>query len=146
MTHRIRPIIAIFLIAGGAQLAGAAGQNDSQVWRCAGNRYADRPCPGGQALDAADPRSDADRRAADAATRRDHAQAQALERDRLRRAGQARREGGAIVLDARRAGPPATMQAPAPKPKQGGKRGKKAGPAPEYFTAAGPKAPKAPRP
>lgn len=75
--------IAIFLIASFAHLAGAAAQNAQGTWRC-GNTYTDQPCKGGKEVSVDDARSDADRRAADAATRRNERRADELERSRLK--------------------------------------------------------------
>lgn len=125
------PRTAIILIAIYAHMTGAAAQTASETWRC-GNSYSDQPCPGGKAVEAADPRSSADRRAADADTRRDRASAEVLERDRLRRDAVARRQSQPIVI-AREpvAGPP-------PKPLEAKK--KKGRKEPEYFTAHDPEA------
>jgi hypothetical protein len=75
--------IAIFLIAGYAHLAPAAAQNASGTWRC-GNTYTDQPCKGGKPVEVNDARSEADRRAADAATRRNEKRADELERSRVK--------------------------------------------------------------
>ena len=57
-------------------------QDAAQTWRC-GNTYSDRPCEGGKPVKVEDPRSDQDRRAADAGTRNAQTQADHLERTRL---------------------------------------------------------------
>ena len=58
--------------------ADAAGP----AWRC-GNAYSDTPCPGGRRIDAIAAPDEGARRAADEATRRIEARADAMERDRL---------------------------------------------------------------
>lgn len=73
---------ALFLIAACAFCTGAAAQNAAPTWRC-GNTYSDRPCEGGKPVKVADPRSDQDRRAADAGVRNAQTQADHLERNRL---------------------------------------------------------------
>lgn len=123
---------AIFLIATCACLTGVAGQNATATWRC-GNSYGDQACASGKTVEAADLPSAADRRARDAATRRERATADALEHDRLQREAQARRESRPIVIGKT---PPAPAIS-APKP---GKTVRKTGKAPEYFTAHGPQA------
>lgn len=74
--------LAIFLIAACACSTGVAAQGSTKTWRC-GNTYSDRPCEGGQAVKVDDPRSDADRRAAEAGAKSNSAQADKLERSRL---------------------------------------------------------------
>ncbi len=126
-----QPQIAFFLIAACVHLTGPAAANASETWRC-GNSYSDQPCPGGKAIDASDPRNSADRRAADAATRRDRAAADTLERERLRREAMARQQSQPIVIAKERV---AVSQ---PKPHAGKKkRGRRE---PEYFTAHDPEA------
>ncbi len=74
--------VAILLIAMSACSTGALAQNGAQTWRC-GNTYSDRPCAGGKTVKVDDPRSEQDRRAADAGARGLQAQADHLERTRL---------------------------------------------------------------
>ena len=74
--------LAIFSMAICAHLAGAATAG-AQTWRC-GNTYTDQPCQGGKAVDVDDSRSEADRRASDAATRRAAVQSTQMERTRLK--------------------------------------------------------------
>lgn len=74
---------AIFLIASYAQLSTATAQNSQGTWRC-GNTYTDQPCKGGKEVSVDDSRSEADRRAADAATRHNERRAGELERSRLK--------------------------------------------------------------
>ena len=133
MIDRYRPF-AIFLIAACAHLTGAAGPNPLGTWRCANNSYSDQPCPGGKAIDASDPRSAADRRAAEAATRRERSAAEALERQRLKREALARRGSQPIVIGKA----PAAPERQATKPDK--KKKKKSGREPEYFTAHDPEA------
>lgn len=54
----------------------------AQTWRC-GSTYSDRPCEGGKTVKVEDPRSEQDRRAADAGARSAQTQADHLERTRL---------------------------------------------------------------
>jgi hypothetical protein len=72
---------AVLSIACGVFGPPASAQG-STAYRC-GNTYSDQPCAGGQRLKVDDARSDEDRRAADAATRRNEARADQLERSRL---------------------------------------------------------------
>lgn len=74
--------VALFLIAACAYSTGVNAQNAAQTWRC-GSTYSDRPCEGGRPVKVEDPRSDQDRRAADAGARNAQTQADHLERTRL---------------------------------------------------------------
>jgi hypothetical protein len=63
-------------------LALPAPVEAAPAWRC-GNAYSDTPCPGGRRIDAIAAPDEGARRAADEATRRIEARADAMERDRL---------------------------------------------------------------
>ncbi|WP_213955100.1 hypothetical protein [Variovorax sp. dw_954] len=76
--------IAIVSLALSAHLAGIAATSPHGVWRC-GSTYTDQPCKEGKSLNVDDSRSEADRRAADNATRRNQVEADQMERTRLRR-------------------------------------------------------------
>lgn len=97
------------LLPGGATFAQPA-------WRCGpdGRVYQHEPCPGGRAVDVADPRSDAQRRAALDAARDDARLADRLERERRSRES-AHRPAGATGFHARPAPAAAPASAP-PKP------------------------------
>jgi hypothetical protein len=68
--------IALLLIVSCACSASA------NTWRC-GSTYSDRPCEGGKTVKVDDPRSNEDRRAAEAGAKRNSAQADKLEHSRL---------------------------------------------------------------
>ncbi|MDM0032768.1 hypothetical protein QTI33_11585 [Variovorax sp. J22P271] len=71
------------LLAGACLHWAATAQSASGIWRC-GNTYTDRPCHDGQTLPL-DEAPGADRqREADQATRQARAEAQRMERERLR--------------------------------------------------------------
>ncbi|BEP60257.1 hypothetical protein GmRootV213_08110 [Variovorax sp. V213] len=74
--------IAIFLIASSTYWIPAAAQGRSEAYRC-GNTYTDRPCEGGRPVKVDDTRTEADRHASEAGTRRAEARADQLERIRL---------------------------------------------------------------
>ncbi|MDQ0043625.1 hypothetical protein [Variovorax boronicumulans] len=74
--------LAVFLIAACTWSTSVAAQGSAKTWRC-GSTYSDRPCEGGKAVKVDDPRSDADRRAAEAGAKSNGAQADKLERSRL---------------------------------------------------------------
>jgi hypothetical protein len=100
--------IAIFLIASCAYSTAAPAQGTSKTWRC-GSTYSDRPCEGGKTVKADDPRSDADRRAAEAGARSNSKQADQMEHSRLSqekaaydRDRQAAREARSAALAERR--------------------------------------------
>ena len=87
--------IALCAMAVSLQLSALpsmAAPGAQGTWRCANNTYTDQPCVDGKAIDASDSRSDADRRAADNATRRAGVTASAMQRERLRSEAEARRE------------------------------------------------------
>ena len=143
MIHRYRHL-AIFLMATCAHLPGAAAPNALGTWRCAHNSYSDQPCTGGKAIDVADPRSNADRRASDAVTRRDRAAADALERERLQRETLARRDGRPIVFGKAPVEPAPSSGRHEAKPNKKTKKGEKSAKEPSYFTAYDPQAGGAP--
>ena len=96
---------AALLIALGAHLAPAGAQkapDNGQAWRC-GNSYGDQPCQGGRTVAVADPRSEADVRAAQAATRRSELRGDELERSRLRQEKEAAERDRRAAQDARSA-------------------------------------------
>ncbi|AMM25380.1 hypothetical protein [Variovorax sp. PAMC 28711] len=82
-TKTAQAVTAVFLMAIGICLAPAAAQSSARTWRC-GNTYTDQPCQGGKTLNVDDSRSDADRRAAESATRRNEKRADELERSRVK--------------------------------------------------------------
>lgn len=93
--------IAIFLIACCPYVSTATAQNSQGTWRC-GNTYTDQPCKGGNPVNVDDARSDADRRAADAATRRNERRADDLERSRLKLDREVGERDRRAAADARR--------------------------------------------
>lgn len=97
-THRAT---AIFLIATSAYLAPAAAQNSSGTWRC-GNSYSDQPCKGGKAVEVDDARSEADRSAADSATRHAEKRGDELERSRTKLDREVAARDRKAATDARR--------------------------------------------
>lgn len=94
--------IAIVLIAAAGHLAMAAAQSAPETWRC-GNTYTDQPCKGGKAVTVDDARSEADRRAADTATRRAELRGDQLERSRLRQEKEAAERDHKAAVATRRA-------------------------------------------
>ena len=101
---------AVVLCAAALAHAGAAAQ---PAWRCGpdGRIYQQEPCAGGRPVDAADPRSEGDRRAAREAAKADARLADGLERER--RSREAVRPAGASGFNAR----PVPVAAPASAPK-----------------------------
>jgi len=110
------------------------------TWRC-GNAYSDQPCQGGKVVNVNDPRSAADRHAADAATQRNANSASTMERDRLRlERDAADRERANAVANARIKA--AQDKAARPKtPLKPAKKHKLRHLPPDYFTAHGADAP-----
>ena len=90
----VRRTSLLGLLSGWALLVGAWAQaQEATVYRC-GNSYQARPCPGGVAVDAADPRSDALRREAEAARQREAVLARQVAADRRAAERDAARQGG----------------------------------------------------
>ena len=83
----------------------AAQGADAPAYRC-GNSYSSKPCPGGTAVDAADPRSAAQQREAREASQRQADLARQMKADRLATERAAAR-GGAANLGPTSAKPPA---------------------------------------
>ncbi|MEJ8848948.1 hypothetical protein [Variovorax rhizosphaerae] len=93
--------IAIVSLALCASLANLAATPPHGVWRC-GSTYTDQPCKDGQPVNVEDSRSEADRRAADSATRRNQADAERMERTRLRHDKEALDRDRKAAAEARR--------------------------------------------
>jgi hypothetical protein len=71
------------LLAGACLHWAAAAQGASGIWRC-GNTYTDQPCDAGRALPLDEAPGATRKRDADQATREARAEAERMERDRLR--------------------------------------------------------------
>ena len=116
------------LLASGPALA-----QDAPVYRC-GNTYQARPCAGGVPVDAADPRSDAQRREAEAARQRDALLARQMVAERRTAEREAARSGGPANLGPRAAPAPAK---PASAAAKAHKKPKSIKPKPKRAPAAG---------
>ena len=111
-TCRLRTVYAALLWA---LLAGGPAQaQDAPVYRC-GNSYQAKPCAGGAPVEVADPRSDAQRREAEAASRRDAALARQMGNERRAAEREAARSGGPANLGPRAAPAPARAASAAGK-------------------------------
>ena len=86
-------------------LGAAAQGTDATAYRC-GNSYSSKPCPGGTAVDVADPRSAGQQREAREASQRQAALARQMKADRLADE-RAAPKGGAANLGPSAAHPPA---------------------------------------
>lgn len=97
-------LLALLLLAVGAQA-------QTTVWRCGadGRSYTDSPCPGGQVVAVADPRSPADVAEARLVAAREQHLARALVQDRREREARQRGNGLAGVK-------PAEVLRPRPEP------------------------------
>ena len=111
-TCRLPPVRQVLLWA--LLAAGPALAQDAPVYRC-GNTYQARPCAGGAPVDVADPRSDAQRREAEAARQRDAALARQMAAERRAAEREAARSGGAANLGPRAAPAPAKPASAAAK-------------------------------
>jgi hypothetical protein len=94
--------IATFMLTASSAWAPATAQGAPATWRC-GNTYTDQPCKDGKTLDVIDSRSDADRRAADSATRRIEQRADELERQRVKLERDVAERDRKAAADAKRA-------------------------------------------
>lgn len=128
------------LLAGACLHWAATAQGASGIWRC-GNSYTDQPCDTGRALPLDEAPGPARKREADQATREARAEAQRMERDRLRLEA-AQGPGQAILIDnAPRA------RAAAPEPRDVSKKKGKPRKDPQYLSPRDPSAaPKKKRP
>ena len=113
--------------------AGPALAQDAPVYRC-GNTYQARPCAGGVPVDAADPRSDAQRRDAQAARQGDALVARQMAAERRAAERDAARSGGPANLGPRAAPVPAK---PASAAAKAHKKPKLVKPKPKRVPAAG---------
>lgn len=101
----------------------------AQTWRC-GNTYSDQPCEGGRTVKVDDPRSSADRKASEDATRRNESSASRLARSRQSLEREALRQGGPTTLDAGRFASNAQPLTPAEQAAQARRRKQMAEPRP----------------
>ena len=111
-TCRLTPVHRALLWA--LLAAGPALAQDAPVYRC-GNTYQARPCAGGAPVDVADPRSDAQRREAEAARQRDAVLARQMAAERRVAEREAARSGGPANLGPRAAPAPAKPASAAAK-------------------------------
>ena len=104
-------LATLLLLAGGPAMAA-----DSKIYRCGpdGREYSQVPCKDGREINAADPRSDAQRKAAADVTRRDDQLAEKMARERQAREAAA---GKQTAINVGPAKPPAAA-ASAAKVKQ----------------------------
>ena len=98
--------LPLLALAWAALAAGPAWAQDAPVYRC-GNSYSAKPCAGATRVDAADPRSDAQRREALAAQQADAKLARQMAADRRSAERDAARTGGAANIGPRAAAVPA---------------------------------------
>ncbi len=132
----MRPCVTVLAVLALATALPAAAQT---IWRC-GNSYSQTPCESGAMVAAADPRTAAEARQAEAGARADLRRAQALEKARLAQEKAAPR---AVVMGSPQAEPARAEKAtPADARRGKDKRGVKP---PSPFTAVA-VAPPAPRP
>lgn len=98
-------LFSLASLVGLVSLDVAAQGADAPAYRC-GNSYSSKPCPGGTAVDAADPRSAAQQREAREASQRQADLARQMKADRLA-TERATARGGAANLGPTAAKPPA---------------------------------------
>lgn len=130
------PLLAVAILS--VALTSISTRTEAQnVYRC-GNSYSQTPCPGGESVDVADPRTPAQKAAADVANRQTARSATEMERSRLREEAAARAanrptraaSSAPRMLRQDDAGPPKVLRRK-PKKKES-----------EYFTAREPVPPK----
>lgn len=109
--HLSKPALSFALWAGLLLLPASPSvqAQDAPVYRC-GNSYSAKPCPGGKAVDAADPRNATQQQEARAAAQRDAALAREMKAERIADEKRAARQGAANV------GPAPTGAAKAARP------------------------------
>ncbi len=99
-------------------LAGSAAAQNNTVYRCAKGVYANSPCPGGEVIDAADPRSAEQVRQARDAAQGDRALARQLAAERRAEEAAAARRPPPVAGIALPTPPAAKPPAPAKLPKK----------------------------
>lgn len=126
------------------------GAGAQEVYRC-GSTYSQKPCPNAVVVDVEDTRTSAQKAESDAKTRREMAQANAMEKSRqkeeaLARAAQAKRDAAQRKQSRAKAdmADRANGADAAPKPKNKGKKSasRKLPQEPQVFVASGPPASK----
>jgi hypothetical protein len=113
--------------------AAAAGATAEEIYRC-GTSYSNKPCPGGQQVQAADPRSASERAQAGEAAKRDAKAADAMEKARLKEEA---KPAPVVVLSGKTINQPAEAPKPAASAKARSTKAKK----PADFRAVAPKSP-----
>ena len=129
-SRKSRRHLVIACLAAGIGL-GAAAQNPSATWRC-GNTYTDQPCQGGKAVKMVKEPSATQVRDADASMRQLQADAQRMERDRVRSEKAHGSQSGLVHI------PRPTTATVAVEPTPAKSQKKKSRKEPDFFTAAGP--------
>lgn len=129
MFHQARVLCLLACVAGWS-IPGVA----QPVYRCGDNSYSTTPCPGGKAVDVADPRTAAQRAQTLDAARRESRMADEMEKTRLKQE--------AVAAKAAQAAAPLPVADPPYEAASGDRtlspyRAKK----PQYFTAVAPKKP-----
>lgn len=117
-------LIAMLLTVLGTYPLGTAAQT---IYRC-GDSYSQKPCPGGQTIQATDERTQAQKAQTDAAIQRDSRTAATLEKNRLQ---QEATQAHAANTAAQHNAPPAAASNEPVKKSTNSKKSRK----PEYFTA-----------
>ena len=112
-------------------VAAAANAAGEEIYRC-GDTYSQKPCPGGRAIEAADPRSASQGAQASQAAKRDAKTADAMEKARLKEEA---KPAPVVVLS----GKTINQRAEAPKPAASAKGKSSKGKKPADFKAVGPK-------
>ena len=114
-------------------VAAAPGATAEEIYRC-GDSYSNKPCPGGQQVQAADPRSASQRAQANQAAQQDAKAADAMEKARLKEEA---KPASIVVLSGKAVGQPAEGPKPAASARTKGSKPKKSG----DFTAVEPRKP-----
>ena len=130
--------LPLLLLLPSLLAVSSVSAQEAPVYRC-GNSYQAKPCAGGVAVDAADPRSDAQRREAGAARQRDAALARQMAADRRAAERDAARSGGPANVGPAAAAAPAKPAAASAKERKKPKSVKlKPAPAPRKAKAVKP--------
>ena len=111
-------VVAPLLLAAATAQSQDLAKPGSHAYRCANGQYSDAPCPGGRALNVADPRSAEQQRQSRDAAQRDAAMAQQMAAERQAREHAAARHPAPMAGIGPQAQPPAAAaSAPARRKK-----------------------------
>jgi hypothetical protein len=124
--------VALVLFASGTAAIGADGAAGQKVFRCGpeGRDYSQAPCKDGHEVDAADPRSAAQRKSAEETVKREEKMADKMARERRAQETAAAKVGAATIVHSSAAKAAAPAASAAAKKRYRKKHGAASAPAP----------------